>query len=143
MTFISSDDVWIDAFYTENNLGNIKLGDEVSVVLDAHPGQVFKGYVSSLNPGANASLFNFGNSESQLPTTPRMSGWMREPQRFPVRIRLAEHMAFKDNSDILFRFNGQADVVIYSQESNGLMNYLAKLWIYFLSYVSYAYWYAK
>ena len=42
MTFIATEDLWIQADFTENNLGNIKPGDEVELVFDALPGNVVK-----------------------------------------------------------------------------------------------------
>ena len=35
MTFLASHDIWVQADFTENNLGNIKSGDEVDIVFDA------------------------------------------------------------------------------------------------------------
>ena len=37
MTLIAIHDLWINADMTENNLGNIKPGDEVAIVLDVMP----------------------------------------------------------------------------------------------------------
>lgn len=140
MTFISADEVWIDAFFTENNLGNINIGDPVDVVLDAHPGQVFTGKVVSLNAGASATSFSLStSSNTNLPSTPRMTGWMRDPQRFPVRIILDGHETARLDDNVHFRFNGQADIVVYTQSSNGFMNAIASVWMKFVSYISYAY----
>ena len=141
MTFISSEQVWIDAYFTENNLGNIAIGDRAEVVLDAHPGQVFNGKVVSLNSGASSSPFSFStnSARSTLPTTPRMSGWMRDPQRFPVRIVLQGHEQQRVNDNVQFRFNGQADIVVYTHSSNEWFNALAQVWMRFISYLSYAY----
>ena len=140
MTFISAEEVWIDAFFTENNLGNIKIGDLVGVVLDAHPGEVFSGKVVSLNAGASASSISIGNNSNvNLPATPRMTGWMRDPQRFPIRVVLDGHESARLNDDVTFRFNGQADIIVYTDSSNGFMDAIAKYWMSFLSYISYAY----
>lgn len=140
MTFISADEVWIDAFFTENNLGNIAIGDPVDIVLDAHPGRVFTGKVVSLNAGASATSLNLSNnSNSNLPPTPRMTGWMRDPQRFPVRIVLDGHETARLDDDVTFRFNGQADIMVYTKSSNGFMDAIAKVWMKFISYISYAY----
>lgn len=140
MTFISGDEVWIDAFFTENNLGNVAIGNKVDIVLDAHPGRVFSGKVVSLNAGASSSRFNLtSNSNVNLPPTPRMTGWMRDPQRFPVRVVLDGHEQAKLDDDVTFRFNGQADIMVYTQASNGFMDTLGQLWMRVISYISYAY----
>ena len=143
INFISAEEVWIDGFFTENNLGNISLGNRVDVLLDAHPGQVFSGKVVSLNPGASASAFSFSssnnNNASRLPSTPRMSGWLRDPQRYPVRIMLDQYKAAHRDDEVKFRFNGQADVVVYTDEQQSVLNALGKFWITLNSYLSYAY----
>ena len=35
-------DVWVQADFTENNLGNMASGDEVEIVFDALPGRVVR-----------------------------------------------------------------------------------------------------
>ena len=54
MTFISGDDVWVEAFLTENNLGLVSIGDPVKITLDVHPGRVIDGVVASLGAAASA-----------------------------------------------------------------------------------------
>lgn len=140
MTFISGEDIWIDAYFTENNLGHIKIGDRVDIVLDAHPGEIFSGKVASLNVGVSSELFKLGpSSNSGLPSVPRMTGWMRDPQRFPVRIAIDGHKNTDLKSNISLRLNGQADIIVYTRESNSFFDALAKAWINTLSYLSYAY----
>ena len=51
MTFISSSEVWLEAYLRENNIGNIARGDEVEFVLDAMPGVIHKGTVTSVGFG--------------------------------------------------------------------------------------------
>ena len=46
MTFLTSANIWVQADFTENNLGNIKPGDEVELVFDALPGKVVKGIIT-------------------------------------------------------------------------------------------------
>ena len=48
MTLIAIHDLWINADMTENNLGNIKPGDQVDIVLDVMPGEMLKGRVRSV-----------------------------------------------------------------------------------------------
>ena len=51
MTLIAMHDLWISADMTENNLGNVKPGDKVAIVLDVMPGEVLKGRVRSVGTG--------------------------------------------------------------------------------------------
>ncbi|NOR18774.1 MAG: HlyD family efflux transporter periplasmic adaptor subunit, partial [Xanthomonadales bacterium] len=51
MTFVAVDNVWIQADFTENNLGNIKAGDKVKIVFDVLPGEVYPGTVRELGFG--------------------------------------------------------------------------------------------
>ncbi|MGB0937042.1 MAG: HlyD family secretion protein [Colwellia sp.] len=128
MTFISTDAVWIEASYRENNLGNIKQGDPVDIVLDAAPGSVYKGNIVSVGYGVS-----FDNSvQGELPTAQKSTGWMREPQRFIVVIKL-DTSELKKNT---LREGGQADVITYTS-NNFVINALGKLWIHIKSILTY------
>ncbi len=130
MTFISAADAWIVANLRENSLGNIDPGDEAEILLDVAPGRVFKGRVASIGYGVETgSQHQLG----ALPTVNDQSGWLRDPQRFPVIIRFAD-----DGSRGLRRAGGQADVVFYTG-TNYLMNPLAWLWIRFVGVLSFVY----
>ena len=130
MTFISSSDVWMEAYMRENNIGNIQAGDEVEFVLDSMPGFVHQGTVVSVGFGVddNASDQIGGLATVQAPT-----GWLRDAQRFPVII------TFNDNSTFGYRREaGQVDVIVYATD-NILMNALAWVWIRVVAYISYLY----
>ncbi|RCU43805.1 HlyD family secretion protein [Corallincola holothuriorum] len=130
MTFISAEDVWIEAYMRENNLENIKAGDDVEMVLDAAPGRVFKGKVASVGFGVN---WDKNNQLGQLQTINTASGWLREAQRMPVIIQFTD-----DDSTGLRRVGGQVDVIVYTGDG-WIMNSIGKLWIRFISLLSYAY----
>jgi len=130
MTFISASEAWVVADLRENNLGNIKVDDEAEILLDVAPGRVFKGRVASIGYGVETSS---RNQLGALPTVSTQSGWLREPQRFPVIIRFAD-----EESRGLRRAGGQADVVIYTG-TNYLLNPLAWLWIRFVGVLSFVY----
>lgn len=55
MTFVSTDSIWIEAYFRENSLGNIQPGNEVEIALDFAPGKVVKGRISSVDWGAKQS----------------------------------------------------------------------------------------
>jgi multidrug resistance efflux pump len=130
MTFISSDEVWVEARLRENNLGRLKAGDRVDIVLDIAPGRIFKGEVMSVGYGvANNLSKNLGG----LPDIRKSSGWLRDPQRFPVLIRFSDDKALG-----LRRVGGQASVMVYTG-SNPLLNGIGKLRIWLASLASYLY----
>lgn len=132
MTLIAIHDVWINAELTENNLGNVKIGNEVGVVLDVMPGTVLKGKVRSIGNGVSSGKAAPAGS---LPTIENNRDWLRQSQRFPVAIELAPS-EIKRIAGV--RVGGQADVMIYTGES-GLMNVLGGLYLRMMSLLSYVY----
>lgn len=134
MNLVSFDDVWVEAYLTENNLARVDVGDPAEITLDLYPGRIFKGVVSSITIGASVGV----ESPGSLPKAPEEQAWMRDPQRFPVRIRMTGYEAGNENADIRRNLNGQADVIVYTG-NNWLMNGLGKVWIRLMSWISYAY----
>jgi multidrug resistance efflux pump len=130
MTFISASDAWVVTNLRENSLGNIEVGDEAEILLDVAPGRVFKGTVASIGYGVETSSHN---QLGALPTVSGQSGWLRDPQRFPVIVRFAD-----EESRGLRRAGGQADVVIYTGDGF-ILNTLAWLWIRFVGLLSFVY----
>jgi len=130
MTFISASDAWVVADLRENSIGNIEIGDEAEILLDVAPGRIFKGTVASIGYGVETSS---RNELGALPTVSSESGWLRDPQRFPVIVRFADQ-----ESRGLRRAGGRADVVIYTG-NNYLLNPLAWLWIRFVGILSFVY----
>ena len=108
MTFVSANDVWIEAQMRENSLGNIKPGDRAEILLDIAPGHIFEGTVASVGYGVSDSS---SSRLGDLPTLSPPKSWLRDAQRFPVIIRFAD-----DEARGLRRVGGQADVVVYTGE---------------------------
>lgn len=133
MTLISIHDVWIDAEFTENNLGHMKAGTPVELVIDVLPGQVFTGKVRSIGLGISTSQ---PPPAGTLPTISNNRDWLRQAQRFPVVIEFDKEQFDKLRHYI--RIGGQAEVIVYTQDS-GLLNTLGKLYIRLMSWFSYAY----
>lgn len=126
-TLISSSDVWIQANLKENNLSQMKIGNEVEFILDIAPGRIFTGQVRSIGFGVETNETNKGG----LPTVSQKKGWLQDPQRFPVIISSDE----KDVID-LYRLGGQVDVVVYTG-NNSILNSIAAFKIRLMSYLSY------
>ena len=131
MTFLATHDVWIQADFTENNLGNIKIGDEVEIVFDALPGAVVKGIVRTTGFGVNVDSTPLGS----LPTIDNDRAWLRDAQRFSVLIDF-ELPSAGDRLGI--RVGAQASVIVYT--GNGwIMNALAWIKMRVHSVLTYAY----
>ena len=76
MTFISSSDVWVEAYLRENAIGNVKAGNEAEIVLDVAPGRVFRGVVVSTGLGVD---WGRATQAGRLPQISNPSDWLREP----------------------------------------------------------------
>ena len=132
MTLIAVHDLWISAEMTENNLGNIKPGDKVDIVLDVMPGQVLKGRVRSVGSGVS---YGQQAQPGSLPAIENSRDWLRQSQRFPVAVEFdpSEHERLRG-----VRIGGQADVLVYTGD-HGLMNWLGGVFIGLVSHLSYLY----
>jgi multidrug resistance efflux pump len=132
MTLITIHDQWIDADMTENNLGNIEVGDEVAIVLDVLPGKVLKGRVRSVGNGVSS-----GQSvpPGTLPTIQNSRDWLRQAQRFPVAIAFDPSDAERLRKA---RVGGQAEVMVFTGD-NFVMNTLGAAYIRLKSWLSYLY----
>lgn len=131
MTFISIHDVWIEAYFRENNLGRIEAGDQVEIALDIQPGRVFAGRVASVSAGVSTRQSNLGD----LPKVEYSRGWLRDAQRFPVIVEFDASLA---GAKLGRRVGSQADVIVYTG-NNILLNSLGWLWMRIGSFFSYAY----
>ncbi len=132
MTLIAIHDVWISADFTENNLGNVQPGDEVSILLDSIPGKLFNGTVHSIVYGVDDGR---KHPVGSLPAVSNSRDWLRQAQRFPVKITFSsDDMPPAEN----LRVGGQADILIYSEE-HSLLNPFGALYIRLMSLFSYLY----
>jgi len=130
MTFVSVNDIWIQANLRENSVANIKKGNSVDIALDVAPGRIFKGTVSSVG---FAIKQDSGGAVGDLETIQSSSGWLRDAQRFPVIITFDD-----DSTKGLRRLGGQVDVQIYTG-NNWIVNALGWIWVRVLSWLSYLY----
>ncbi|MED5608917.1 MULTISPECIES: HlyD family secretion protein [Pseudomonas] len=132
MTLIAIHDLWISADMTENNLGRLRPGAPVLVVLDARPGELFHGRVRSIGYGVSVGQ---STPPGSLPTVQNSREWLRPAQRFPVIVEL-DRDELADSANL--RVGGQAEVMALTGEGNPL-NLLGRLFMWFMSWVSYAY----
>ncbi|WP_434636278.1 HlyD family secretion protein [Klebsiella sp. I138] len=132
MTLIAINDVWINADMTENNLGRIRPGNEVAILLDSMPGHIFTGRVLSIGYGINASQTPPAGG---LPTVDNNRDWLRQAQRFPVKIAFVKDDVPPPTS---LRVGGQADVLVYTS-GGSLLNLFGYLYIRVMSLFSWLY----
>ena len=131
MTFIAIHNIWVQADFTENNLGNIDPGDRVEIVFDALPGRVISGRVRGSGFGVAVDSAPLGN----LPTIENDRQWLRDAQRFPV---LVEFQLEDGSNQMNIRVGSQASVIVYTG-NNWLFNFVGKIYIRFASLLTYAF----
>ncbi|GHD67342.1 HlyD family secretion protein [Jeongeupia chitinilytica] len=132
MAIVVSHDIWISADFTENNLGRMQPGNEVDILLDVLPGRILKGRVRSIGNGVSTGQ---PQPSGALPTVQNNRDWLRQAQRFPVKIEFDP----KERPGLQgLRVGGQADVLAYTG-NNVLMNALGWIHIRLMSVMSYLY----
>jgi membrane fusion protein, multidrug efflux system len=70
---------WVEANFKEDQLAHMKVGQPVSIKVDAYPDADIKGHVASFSPGT-------GQAFSALPAQNATGNWVKVVQRLPVRI---------------------------------------------------------
>lgn len=82
---IVPDKIWIVANFKENQVGNMKPGQSVTIKVDAYKGKTFKGHVDSIQraSGAKSSLF---------PPENAVGSFVKIVQRIPVKIVFDEEI---------------------------------------------------
>lgn len=133
MTLVAIHDVWINAEFTENNLGHLKVGTPVELLFDVAPGQIFKGQVRSVGIGVSAGD---NPPAGSLPSIKNNRDWLRQSQRFPVIVSFTpgKYPSLKKQ----IRIGGQASVIAYT-ENDGVLKFIGETYIRMMSYLSYAY----
>jgi multidrug resistance efflux pump len=134
LSFIDADGVWLIAYLRENQLSKVAPGNAVRVTFDLLPGRLFDGRVDSVGWGVTRG------GEAPVGTLPDVQtppGWLRDPQRFPVRIALKPE-ANSVMSDLPLRNGAQANVLILT-DPHSWLNPIGRLWLRLVSWVSYFY----
>ncbi|MNZ72502.1 multidrug resistance protein MdtN [compost metagenome] len=104
-------------------------------MLDVLPGEVFEGRVRSVGYGVSVGQ---STAPGTLPNVENSRDWLRPAQRFPVIVEFAPGEAARLARLRGIRVGGQADVMAFPSKGNPL-NPLGRLFLYLMSWLSYAY----
>ena len=129
LTFIDLSTVWVSADFKENSLEYMSTSDRAELVFDSLPGSVFKAHVESISWGVSQ---NSVDPNTGLPTIKNATGWVRDPQRFPVRLIVDETPPRGS-----VRFGSQVNVVVYTG-NNPVTDALGAVFIRLISILTYA-----
>ena len=88
MTFIDARGGWITLDLRENQIGNVKPGDQVGLLFDAMPGRIYEGRVHSIAWGIDPGRTSAGGLMQNAPE----NEWFEPARRMPVHIELAGGM---------------------------------------------------
>lgn len=78
---VASDNLWVEANFTETDLTHVRPGQQVSVRIDTYPEFAWQGIVESISPATGAEF-------SIIPAQNATGNWVKIPQRVPIRIHL-------------------------------------------------------
>jgi multidrug resistance efflux pump len=109
LALVDSNSFWIDGFFQENYIRNIKKGDKAIVTLMTYSDIPLKGVVESLSWGISQSDGSTGFE--LLPTIDATFEWIRLAQRVPVRIHLTNVP-----DSISLRMGTTCSVLVFTQE---------------------------
>ena len=117
------------AYFNENQLENIQLGDRAHIALDVFPGRVFTGRVVGL--GGGVSTPNQSAQTGSLVQAPSTS-WLSTGQRLPIRV------AFEPIGQVPrgVRLGSQASVMIETADA-GLIGVLSRWLLTLRSWLNY------
>jgi membrane fusion protein (multidrug efflux system) len=112
MAIVDLEDLWVEANYKENQLEEVRPGQQAEVRLDIYPDQVFHGHVESIHAGTGAAF-------SLFPPENATGNWVKIVQRIPVKVVLDGHAPDPDKPPL--RVGMSAEVTIYPGEKPSLL----------------------
>ncbi len=133
MTFVAIQQIWVEANLTENNLGRIKSGDAVDLVLDIWPSKTLRGRVRNITYGVTGAEST--SKPGALPTVQNQRDWLRNAQRFPVLIDFEDPA---EAAQLGARVGSQVNVLVYTGE-RPILNTMGRVLMWLSSVMSYAY----
>lgn len=82
-SIVSADKMWVTANFKETQIGEMQIGQDVTVRVDAYEGAKFHGKIESIAPATGAKF-------SMLPPDNASGNFVKVVQRIPVRIALTD-----------------------------------------------------
>ena len=79
LTQFVPDEIWVTANFKETQLDAMRLGQPVTLEIDAYPERAFRGHVASVQPGS-------GTAFSLLPAQNATGNYVKIVQRVPVKV---------------------------------------------------------
>jgi membrane fusion protein (multidrug efflux system) len=80
-TLVASEQLWVEANFTEKELTYMQPGQQVEISIDRFPDRTLTGQVQSLSPATGAEF-------ALIPAQNATGNWVKISQRVPVRIQL-------------------------------------------------------
>ncbi|TCS42027.1 HlyD family secretion protein [Reinekea marinisedimentorum] len=113
---------WIAADFTEKGISVLTENQQVNIVYDAYPNQVFSGHILSVDPAISSGV----TSSSQLAQVSSSTQWIRSQQK--IRVRVAA-----DDSPLRIVAGSRASLMVKD-------NYhISDVWMTILSWFRYLY----
>jgi membrane fusion protein (multidrug efflux system) len=81
LALVADTGLWVEANFTETELGAIRSGQTARIRVDTYPGVEWPGAVESLSPATGAEF-------AVIPPHNASGNWIKVTQRVPVRIRI-------------------------------------------------------
>lgn len=104
LSLVESDNVWVIANYKETQTANIAEGMTVDVKVDAVPGVVYKGIVTTI---ANAT----GSQYSVVPVDNSTGNFIKVEQRIPIRIDFSSENTAEELKRLRSGMNVECEVI--------------------------------
>lgn len=104
LSLVESDNVWVIANYKETQTANIAEGMTVDVKVDAVPGVIYKGIVTTI---ANAT----GSQYSVVPVDNSTGNFIKVEQRIPVRIDFSSDNKAEELKRLRSGMNVECEVI--------------------------------
>jgi multidrug resistance efflux pump len=86
LALVDTNSYWVDAYFRETSVGDIRKGDKAIVTLMSYPDKPIEGHVDSIGWGISQQDGSTGFE--LLPTISPTFEWIRLAQRVPVRIHM-------------------------------------------------------
>ncbi len=109
---VATTGLWVDANPKESDLTYVRRGQPATVTVDAFPGRVLRGWISSIAPGTGAQF-------AILPPQNSSGNWVKVVQRVPLRF------SFDADQDVA---NLRAGMSVILSIDTGRERTLAGLW---------------